>query len=167
MNLSKSKGETLKPITKPMFSAIRMGSVVPDSESSLRKARLLGVVFLIYAIALPFVVLILPATEVPADPSASVIAWAMLLIMPVEILFIYLLYRYFTKKPRQVTIMGQAILMYVFAMAPSIYAFAAAFIDSAFRSLAVPLGLVFSLAGFWFALHFLSLLGNSVETSNQ
>jgi hypothetical protein len=150
-----------------MSSAIRMDSIVPDSESSLRKARLLGVVFLIYAIALPFIVLILPAPEVPEGPGASIIAWALLLIMPVEILFVYLTYRHFAKKPRQVTIMGQAILMYVFAMAPSIYAFVAGFIDSALRSLAVPLGLAFSLAGFWLALHFLSILGESVESSNQ
>jgi hypothetical protein len=66
-----------------LFGAIQMDSLVPDNELALRKARLLGLVFLIFAMALPFVVLILPATEVPADSSAPIIAWAMLLIMPV------------------------------------------------------------------------------------
>jgi hypothetical protein len=63
--------------------------------------------------------------------------------------------------------MGQAILMYELAMMPSVYAFVASFIDSDIRSLAIPLGLAFSLASFWLALHFLSALGNSVDSSSQ
>jgi hypothetical protein len=150
-----------------MFSAIQMDSVIPDSESYLRKTRLLGVVFIIYSVVLPLVTLVLPAPEVSAGPGVSLITWVMLLMMPIEILLLYLVYRYLAKKSAPVNIMGTAALMYIFAVAPSVYAFVIGFIDSSFRYLAIPLGLVFSLTGFWLALVFLQTLSDKVVSSNQ
>lgn len=133
-----------------------MDSAISDHESQLRKARRLGVIFIAYAIVLPFIALILHTPEAPMDLTASVISWAMMIMMPIELLFIYLLHRHVTKRPTQITFMGQAILMYTFAMAPSVYAVVTAFIGFTLGSLAIPLGLAFSLTGFWLALHFLS-----------
>jgi hypothetical protein len=44
-----------------------MESVKPVNEAPLRKARLLGIVYLATAIVLPFVILLIPESELPVS----------------------------------------------------------------------------------------------------
>ena len=145
-----------------------MDSVEPDSKSSLRKARLLGIVFLAYSILLPLIILLIPESELPVSTGPSgVFSWLLILLMPIEILLIYVFYRFFRKRSELGSIMGPAILMYTFAFAPSLYGFIIGFIGSALRLIVIPLGLTFSLVGFLLAWMFLSNLWETITSSNQ
>ena len=131
----------------------------PDNKPSLRKVRLLGIMFLIYAIVLPFVIFLIPESEHPVSTGPiEAFSWLMIFLMPVEILLIYVSYRHIGKKSESGNIMGPAILMYMFAMIPSIYAFVIGFIGSNIRFIAIPLGFGASLVGFWLTWMFLSNL---------
>ncbi len=147
---------------------VEMESVIPDSMSSLRKARLLGIVYLAFTIVLPFIILLIPESELPVTTGPSeVFSWLMMLLMPIVILLIYVFYRFFGKRSELYNIIGPAALMYVLALAPSIYAFIIGFIGSDLRFIAIPLGLTFSLVGFWLAWMFLSNLWDAITSSNQ
>ncbi|MFW9793706.1 MAG: hypothetical protein ACFFEE_05370 [Candidatus Thorarchaeota archaeon] len=136
-----------------------MSSIKSDNDSQLRKARRLGIIFLAYAIVLPFLILLLPESELPASTGPiEVFSWLMILLMPIEILLIHLSYRHFGKRSELVNIMGPSVLMYTFASVPSVYAFVIGFVESDLRLIAIPLGLVFSLIGFWLALRYSSNL---------
>ncbi len=151
-----------------MDNAIQMETEKPENESSLRKARLLGIVFLAYSIVLPFVILLIPDTELPASTGPiEVLSWLLILLMPVELLLLYVFYRHFGKNPELDNIMAPAILLYVFATAPSIYGFVIGFIGSSLRLIAIPLGLSFSLVGFGLAWMFISNLWETITSSNQ
>lgn len=140
----------------------------PESESPLRKAKLIGIAYLVFAIVLPFVVLLIPESELPASTGPiEVISWLLILLMPLELLLLYAFYRYFGKKSESRNIMGPAILMYVFAIVPSIYGFIIGFIGSSLRIIAIPMGLSFSLVGFWLAWMFISNLWETITSSNQ
>ena len=140
----------------------------PESESPLRKAKLIGIAYLVFAIVLPFVVLLIPESELPVSTGPiEVISWLLILLMPLELLLLYAFYRYFGKKSESRNIMGPAILMYVFAIIPSIYGFIIGFIGSSLRIIAIPMGLSFSLVGFWLAWMFISNLWETITSSNQ
>ena len=141
-----------------------MSSTISDNGSQLRKARLLGVVFLAYAIVLPFIILLIPESEFPVSTGPiELFSWLMMLLMPIEILLIYLSYRHFGKRSDLVNIMGPSVLMYTFASVPSIYAFIIGFVGSNLRLIAIPLGLAFSLIGFWLASMYSSKLWETTE----
>ncbi|MHA2424499.1 MAG: hypothetical protein ACXAEF_06910 [Candidatus Thorarchaeota archaeon] len=145
-----------------------MDSVRQSGMSSIRKARLLGVLFLVYAIVMPFIILLIPESELPGGTSSpEVISWLMIILMPMEILLIYLSFRHFRKRTDLGNIMAPAVLMYTFATIPSIYAFVIGFIGSNLRPFAIPLGLVFSLVGFWLTSMYLSKLWETTTTDNQ
>ena len=139
-----------------------MESVKSSGKLSIRKAKLLGIVFLAYSIVLPFIILLIPESELPVGTGPSVVSWLMILLMPIEILLIYVFYhvfyRHFGKKSKLGNIMGPAVLMYTLATIPSVYAFVIGFTDPALRLIAIPLGLTFSLVGFWLAWMFVSNL---------
>ena len=140
----------------------------PDSTSSLRKARLLGIIFLIYTVVLPFIVLLIPEDEFPASTGPiEAFSWLMILLMPVELLLLYIFYRHFVRKPDLDNIMAPAILMYMFAVIPSIYAFIIGFIGSTLRSFAIPLGFTVSLVGFGLAWMFVSKLWEKSHSSDD
>ena len=144
-----------------------MDSVKPDSKSSLRRARLLGIVFLAYSIVLPFIVLLIPESELPVSTGPiEVFSWLMIFLMPLEILLIYVFYRFFRKRSELGNIMGPAALMYMFATIPSIYAFVIGFIGSTLRLIAIPMGLTFSLVGFWFTWMLLPNLWENIHVSD-
>jgi hypothetical protein len=139
-----------------------------DNDSQLRQARLLGIIFLAYAIVLPFVILLLPESELPASTGPiELLSWLMMLLMPIEIFLIHLSYRHFGKKSEMANIMGPSVLMYTFASVPSVYAFVIGFVGSNLRLIAIPLGLVFSFIGFWLALVYSSRLWEKMKTSDQ
>lgn len=145
-----------------------MNSMKLDSDAQIRRARLLGIIFLAYAIVLPFVILLLPESELPASTGPiELISWLMILLMPIEILLIHVSYRHFGKKSELVNIMGPSVLMYTFASVPSVYAFVIGFVGSNLRLIAIPLGLVFSFIGFWLALMYSSRLWEKTKASNQ
>lgn len=145
-----------------------MDSAKPDSKSSLSKARLLGIVYLVSAIVIPFVVLLIPESELPASTGPfEVFSWLMILLMPIEILLIYVSYRFFRKRSDLGNIIGPAALMYVLAIAPSIYAFIIGFNGSTLRLIAIPLGLTFSLVGFLLAFRFVSTLWDTISSYNH
>lgn len=139
-----------------------------DSKQSLRKARLLGIMFLVYAIVLPFVILFIPESMFPPSTEPiELLSWLMIFLMPVEILLLYASYRHFGKKSESDNIMGPAILMYMFATIPSIYAFIIGFIGSNLRRIAFPLGLALSFIGFWLAWMFISNLWENMQVSDD
>ena len=148
-------------------NAIQMETEKPENESSLRNARRMGIVFLTYAIVFPFVTLIVPENEHPVGTGSTILSWLMIFLMPVEILLIYVLYRYSGKRFGLNNFQALAVLMYTFAIAPSIYAFVIGFTDSTLRSVAIPMGLMFSLIGFWLALKLLSNHWDAITTYNQ
>ena len=145
-----------------------MESVKPSGKSSLRKARLFGVIFLIYSIVIPFVILMIPESELPASTGPiEAFSWLMILLMPIELLLLYIFYRYFRSKSDLDNIMAPAILMYMFAVIPSIYAFVIGFIGSTLRSFAIPLGFTVSLVGFGLAWMFVSKLWEKSHSSDD
>ena len=145
-----------------------MESVRPSGEALIRKARLLGIVYIAFAIVLPFIILLIPESELPVSTGPiEVFSWLMILLMPIELLLIYVSYRFFRKRSELGSIMGPAALMYVFALAPSIYAFIIGFIGSALRLIAIPMGLTVSLVGFWLAWMFLSNLWENIQVSEN
>jgi hypothetical protein len=145
-----------------------MESVEPSGKLSIRNARLLGIVFLAYSIVVPFISFLIPESELPVStgPIES-FSWLMILLMPVEILLLYVSYRNFGKNPELDNIMAPAILMYIFATAPAIFGFVIGFIGSTLRLIAIPLGMAFSLVGFWLAWMFISTLWETITSSNQ
>lgn len=139
----------------------------PENEKPLRNARRMGIVFVIYAIVFPFITLIVPENESPVGTASIMLSWLMMFLMPVEILLIYILYRFFGKRFGLKNFQGLAVLMYIFALAPSIYAFVIGFTDSSLRSVAILMGLVFSLTGFLLALRLLSNHWDAITANNQ
>ncbi|MHA1135093.1 MAG: hypothetical protein ACTSSE_01255 [Candidatus Thorarchaeota archaeon] len=136
-----------------------MESVKPDYKPTLRKARLLGIIFWVYSIVMPFVILLIPESELPASTGPiEAFSWLMIILMPIQILLLYGSYRHFRNKSELDNIMGPAVLMYMFAIIPSIYAFVIGFIGSSLGRIAIPLGLTISLVGFGLAWMFLSNL---------
>ncbi|MBN2230910.1 MAG: hypothetical protein JW779_15090 [Candidatus Thorarchaeota archaeon] len=127
-----------------------------DRESAIRKARRIGLIFLVYAIVLPFIVFLLPENEPPISTEPLLLSWIMIFLMPVELLLIYAFSRFIQRNPTPNNFLGFAVLMFALAIAPSIYASIIGFIDPLLRSVAVPLGLFFSLTGFWCTLMYLS-----------
>ena len=144
-----------------------METAKPENESSFRNTKRIGIIFLTYAVVLPFVILIVPESELPVDTGPSILSWLLIIMMPIEILLIYVFYRYFGKRFGLDNFQGLAVLMYVLAVALSIYAFVIGFTDSALRLVAIPLGLMFSLMGFWLTSMFLSSLWETFTSSNQ
>ena len=140
----------------------------PDSMSSLRKARLLGIIFLIYTIVLPFIVLLIPEDQFPVSTGPiEAFSWLMLFLMPIELLLLYISYRYFRKKTESRNIMGPAVIMYMFAVIPSIYGFIIGFIGSTLRSFAIPLGFTISIIGFGLAWMLISKLWENIQVSDD
>jgi len=87
--------------------------------------------------------------------------------MPTELLLIYVFYRLFERMTELDNIMGPAILMYMVATIPSIYALIIGFTDSTLRLLSIPLGMTFSLVGLLVAAMFVSILWEKITSSNQ
>jgi len=145
-----------------------MDSEHPNSMSSLRKARLLGILILFYSIVMIFIVLLIPESELPAGNNLpDAVSWLMIILMPIEILLIYLSYRHFRKRVESNNIMGPAVLMYTFVAIPSIYAFVIGFVGSDLRPFAIPLGLIFSLVGFWLTSMYLSKLWETITSDDH
>ncbi|MFW9768417.1 MAG: hypothetical protein ACFFF9_07885 [Candidatus Thorarchaeota archaeon] len=133
-----------------------------SSDSSFRNARLLGILMSIYAIALPFISVILPESGDPTPAGAPMISWGLILIMPFEIVLIYVIYWSFGRRSASYNIMGPAVLMYALATAPSIYSLVIGMINPPFRYLAAPAGLLFSLVGLGLSLRFVSALRDRI-----
>jgi hypothetical protein len=131
---------------------IKMEATTSEYDSSLRKARRIGIIFLAYVMVLPLITLILPESTVPVDNGATILSWLLIFLMPIEILLIYGFYHYFGKRFGLANFQALAVLMYVLATAPSIYAFVIGFINSPLRLIATLVGLIFSLTGFWLVL---------------
>jgi hypothetical protein len=139
-----------------------------EKTPSLRTVRLMGIIFLAYAIVMPFLIFLIPESALPTGTgSIDITAWLLILLMPIDILLLYASYRYFGKRIRSNNIMGPAILMYMFAVIPSIYSFVIGFLGSSLRSSAIPLGLSFSLVGFGLAWMFISKLWETVTASDD
>jgi hypothetical protein len=146
---------------------MRMESTESINDSSFGNAKRLAVLFFVYAVSLPFVSLVLPGSGYPPTPSVTMISWVVILMMPMELLFLYVIYWVFRKRSVQFDYMGPAVLMFVVATVPSIYTIVIGLLDSPLRYLATALGLMFSLVGLWLSLRFLSALEESAVTTNQ
>jgi len=146
---------------------VQMDSTVSFDDSSLGNTNRIRLVFLVYAIVLPLVSLIIPESDLPGNTEPMLLSWVLFVMMPIELLLIYVFFRFFERNTQWESIMGPAILMYMVATIPSIYALIIGFTDSALRLLAIPVGLTFSLTGLLIAAMFVSILGEKVSTSNQ
>nr|KXH71517.1 MAG: hypothetical protein AM324_08445 [Candidatus Thorarchaeota archaeon SMTZ1-83] len=135
-------------------------------KNTFVKIRAMALVFLVYAIVPPLLALMFPESGLPASTETSLLSLVMLLLMPFEIILIYVFYRYFARNPRFKSLVGPAALMYVLATTPSIYAFVIGMTDSALRMIAIPLGMMFSIVGLWLALMLLSKIPRIQHTSD-
>ncbi|MFX1482744.1 MAG: hypothetical protein ACFFCP_06085 [Promethearchaeota archaeon] len=153
--------EILKP-KRMMFKMIVMESEGLNNYSDIGNAKRLGVVFFVYAIALPFISFILPASENPITWGVTVASWTMILLMPLEILLIYMIYLLIGRRSESYSIMGPAALMYTVGTTPSVHSLVIGFINPTINYLAAPLGLIFSLVGLWLSLRFVSALNERI-----
>jgi hypothetical protein len=145
---------------------IKMSSTQPVGNPT-RKSRLIGIVFLVYAIALPLITLLIPESDLPNITEPSLMSWVLILLMPFEILLIYVFYRFFRKQPTFTDLIGPAILLYLVAAIPSIYAMVIGFTDIYLRPVAIPLGLMFSLFGLWIASMFIPKIWEASQEAIQ
>ena len=146
---------------------VQMDSAISNSDSSIRNASRIRVVFIVYAIVLPLISLIIPESVLPVNTESLLLSWVLIILMPIELLLIYMFYRLFERISESDNIMSPAILMYMVATIPSIYALIIGFTDSTLRLLAIPLGMTFSLTGLLIAAMFVSILWEKITTSNQ
>ena len=146
---------------------VQMDSAISNSDSSIRNAHRIRVVFIVYASVLPLIGLIIPESVLPVNTEPLLLSWVLIILMPIELLLIYVFYRLFERMSESDNIMSPAILMYMVATIPSIYALIIGFTDSALRLLAIPVGLTFSLTGLLIAAMFVSILWEKMTTSNQ
>ena len=159
------RGEALKIMPK-QDKWFRM-NLMQSERDPLRSVKLLGRVFLAFSMVLPLIVLLIPESEIPVSTGPLILSWLMILLMPIEILLIYVVYHFLSKRPRQENFMGSAYLMYMIGTIPSIYGTIIGFMDSALRHTAILLGLMFSLVGFGFAFMHLQNLWDNTQTFNQ
>jgi hypothetical protein len=146
---------------------IELDSVESYNASNLANAKRLVWVFFIYAIALPFISFILPESEYPLTEGIVIFSWVVILLMPMDLLLVYLIYWIFGKRERSFNVIGPAVLMFVVATNPSIYAVVSGMVNSTFRYFTAPLGLIFSFVGLLLSLRFVSALGEMVVNPNQ
>jgi hypothetical protein len=137
---------------------MKMESTESYIDSSFGNTKRLVILFFVYAIILPFFSLILPGSEDPVTPSVTIISWFVILLMPMDLLLVYVIYLIFRRRTMSSDITGPAVLMFVAATAPSIYTVLFGVINSPLRYLAISLGLIFSLVGLFLALRFVSAL---------
>ncbi|NHI90013.1 MAG: hypothetical protein EAX87_10860 [Candidatus Thorarchaeota archaeon] len=145
---------------------MRMESTESYIDSSFGNAKRLLALFVVYAITLSFVSLILPGSEYPPSAGTTMISRVLVLMMPIELLIVYVTYLAFRRRSVSFDIIGPAVLMFLIATAPSIYAVVIGLIDSPLRYIAASLGLIFSLVGLLLSLRLLSALKESVATAN-
>ena len=158
------RGEALK--TKPKWHRrFRMNSIQSE-RNPFTRVKLLGIVFLAFSIVLPLIALIVPESEIPVSTGIR-LSWLLILLMPIEILLIYVVYHFLSKKPRQENLMASAYIMYMIGTIPSIYGTILAFIDSTLRHTAILLGLMFSLIGLGFAFRLSLNLWENIQAFNQ
>ncbi|MFX1578526.1 MAG: hypothetical protein ACFFBJ_02680 [Promethearchaeota archaeon] len=146
---------------------MELDSVESNSASNLANAKRLVWVFFIYAIALPFVSFILPESEYPLTEGIVIFSWVVILLMPMDLLLVYVIYWVFGKRERSFNVIGPAVLMFVVATNPSVYAVVSGMVNSTFRYFTAPLGLIFSFVGLLLSLRFVSALGEMVVNPNQ
>jgi cation transport ATPase len=135
---------------------INMEATTSEYDSPLKKARRIRILFLTYVIVFPLITFILPENGLAVDFGINMFSWLLFLLMPTELLLIYGFYLYAGKRFGLENLQGLAIPMYVFSTIPSIYAFIIGFLNSTLRLLAITIGLMFSLTGFWLASMLLS-----------
>ncbi len=158
------RGEALKIMPK-QGKWFRMNSIQSE-RNPLRSVKLLGIVFLAFSIVLPLIALIVSESEIPVS-TGPWLAWLLILLMPIEILLIYVVYHFLSKRPRQENLMASAYIMYMIGTIPSIYGTIIAFIDSTLRHTAILLGLMFSLVGLGFAFRLSLNLWDNIQAFNQ
>lgn len=146
---------------------MKLDSVESNNASNLANAKRLVWVFFIYAIALPFVSFILPESEYPLTEGIVIFSWIVILLMPMDLLLVYLIYWISRKRTRPFNVIGPAVLMFAVATTPSVYAVVSGIVNSTFRYFTAPLGLVFSFVGLLLSLRFVSALGEMVANPNQ
>jgi len=144
----------------------RMNSIQSERDP-LRNVKLLGRVFLVFSMVLPLSVLLIPESEIPVSTGPLVLSWLMILLMPIEILLIYVVYHFLSKRPRQENFKASAYIMYMIGTIPSIYGTLIAIIDSTLRHTAILLGLMFSLVGLGFAFRLSVNLWDNIQAFNQ
>ena len=136
-------------------------------EGLPRNVKLLGLMYLLYAIVIPVIVFI-GEPDIPASSEPFFLYWLMLFLMPLEILLIYLFYRVYSKRSKKIkNLIGPAILMYTLGIVPSIYGWVIGLTDNALRNIAILLGLTFSIAGFGLAFYLLPKLNETIKATNQ
>ena len=139
-----------------------------QSELSIpRNVKVWALVSFIYIMVFVIFALIIPDSDLPVNTEPIFLSWVLIILMPVEIFLIYSSYRFFIKRTDQHNLMGPAILMYIFSITPALYGFLIRILDSTLRTLAVPLGLTFSLVGYGLTTMLLPSLNESIHQSKQ
>jgi hypothetical protein len=113
-----------------------------NMSEQLRKSRLYGIICLIYSIAFPILVSLIPINT--PSPEVSWLEWLLLIMMPIDLIIVLILYTSF-KQTTKIPLLGKTILLYTMGVAPSIYGTILLFLNSILKYIGVIFGLVFSL----------------------
>lgn len=115
-----------------------------DNSTQLRKSRLLGVIFLIYAIAIPILIALMTTMNSIPTQEVSIFEWVLLIMMPIDLVIVLTLYIRF-KQTSRIPFMGKTILLYTIGVAPAIYSSILLFLNSFLKNYGIILGMSCSL----------------------
>ena len=128
-----------------------------------RIVRILIAPFLANAIISPFLIIILPLPAPPPSTAVSFMSLVMMILMPFELVLVYILYRFLEKKTNSENIPGIAALLYMTGTIPSVYGFVIGFTDPIMRTLGVLMGLLFGLTGMFLAWTLINRIWESIS----
>lgn len=115
-----------------------------DNSTQLRKSRLFGVIFLIYAIAIPILIALMTTMNSIPTQEVSIFEWVLLIMMPIDLVIVLTLYIRF-KQTSRIPFMGKTILLYTIGVAPAIYSSILLFLNSFLKNYGIILGMSCSL----------------------
>jgi len=93
----------------------------------------------------------MPSPDLPPTEGPSPLSLIMMVLMPMELLLVYILSRLLGKRTTPKNITGNAALLFATGIGPSIYGFVIAFSDPVLRIPGALMGLSFGLAGLFLA----------------
>ena len=115
-----------------------------DDSVQLRKSRFLGLIFLIYAVAIPILMALMTAVNPIITHDVSILEWVLLIMMPVDLMIVLILFTRF-KQTAKIPFMGKTTILYTIGIAPAIYSSILAFLNSFLKSFGFVLGITCSL----------------------
>ncbi|MFW9848764.1 MAG: hypothetical protein ACFFF4_06470 [Candidatus Thorarchaeota archaeon] len=129
-----------------------------------RSVRILAIITLADAIILPLIAIVLPLPDSPPPTGQSIISLIMMILMPLELILVYIFYQLLGKKTNTKNLPGIAALLFMTGTIPSIYGFIIGFTDPLLRIAGVLIGLLFGLSGWFLAWILINRIWNSFNS---